>query len=249
MRMTPSVVLLHGFTNTGRSWDGVIAALPDGTDTFAPDIRGHGDASAQRPVTLEAVIDDIDRAAPDPFTLVGYSMGGRIALHVAFGLPGRVRRLILIGASPGLKTATARAERRASDAKLAERAEGETIERFVARWAKTRVLADQPASVRDAVDADRRRNDPAGLAAALRGLGTGALPSLWSRLGSLEVPVTLVVGERDAKFREIATRMAEEIRGARVVIVPGAGHAVHAEAPAAVADVIAASTAPAGRPR
>jgi 2-succinyl-6-hydroxy-2,4-cyclohexadiene-1-carboxylate synthase len=237
--MTPSVVLLHGFTNTGHSWDRVIDALPDGVDALAPDIRGHGDASAKRPVTLEAVIDDVDRVAPDAFTLVGYSMGGRIALHIAFGLHDRVQRLVLIGASPGLKTATARAERRASDAKLAERAENETIERFAERWADTPMLADQPASVRNAADADRRRNDPAGLAAALRGLGTGTLPSLWSRLGSLEVPVTLVVGERDTKYREIAARMAEEMRGAEVVIVPGSGHAVHAEAPAAVADVIA----------
>jgi 2-succinyl-6-hydroxy-2,4-cyclohexadiene-1-carboxylate synthase len=237
--MTPSVVLLHGFTNTGHSWDRVIDALPDGVDALAPDIRGHGDASAKRPVTLEAVIDDVDRVAPDAFTLVGYSMGGRIALHIAFGLHERVQRLVLIGASPGLKTATARAERRASDAKLAERAENETIERFAERWADTPMLADQPASVRKAADADRRRNDPAGLAAALRGLGTGTLPSLWSRLGSLEVPVTLVVGERDTKYREIAARMAEEMRGAEVVIVPGSGHAVHAEAPAAVADVIA----------
>ncbi len=247
--MTPSVVLLHGFTNTGRSWDRVIAALPGPSETLAPDIRGHGHASAQRPVTLEAVIDDIDRAAPDPFTLVGYSMGGRIALHVAFGLPGRVRRLVLIGASPGLKTATARAERRAADDKLADRAERETIEEFAERWASTPVLADQPAAVRAAADADRRRNDPAGLAAALRGLGTGTLPSLWSRLGSLEMPVELVVGERDTKFRAIATQMAEEIHGARVVIVPGAGHAVHAEAPVAVAGLIAGAGAPAGRPR
>jgi 2-succinyl-6-hydroxy-2,4-cyclohexadiene-1-carboxylate synthase len=242
--MSPSVVLLHGFTNTGHSWDRVIDALPDGADALAPDIRGHGDASAQRPVTLEAVIDDIDRLAPDPFTLVGYSMGGRIALHVAFALPDRVQRLVLIGASPGLKTATARAERRASDAKLAERAENETIERFAGRWADMPMLADQPAAIREAADADRRRNDPASLAAALRGLGTGTLPSLWSRLGSLEVPVTLVVGERDTKYREIAARMAEEMHGAEVVIVPGAGHAVHAEAPAAVADVIAGRASP-----
>jgi 2-succinyl-6-hydroxy-2,4-cyclohexadiene-1-carboxylate synthase len=243
--MSPSVVLLHGFTNTGHSWDRVIDALPDGVDTLAPDIRGHGDASAERPVTLKAVIDDIDRLAPDPFTLVGYSMGGRIALHVAFALPDRVQRLVLIGASPGLKTATARAERRASDAKLAERAENETIERFAGRWADTPMLADQPASIREAADADRRRNDTASLAAALRGLGTGTLPSLWSRLGSLEIPVTLVVGERDTKYREIAARMAEEIHGAEVVIVPDAGHAVHAEAPAAVADVIARPASPA----
>jgi 2-succinyl-6-hydroxy-2,4-cyclohexadiene-1-carboxylate synthase len=239
MQITSSVVLLHGFTNTGRSWDGVIDALGSGADTLAPDIRGHGAASAVRPVTLDAVIGDIDRAAPDPCTLVGYSMGGRIALHAAFALPGRVRRLVLIGASPGLESATARAQRRASDERLAAELEGEPIERFAARWAETAVLVDQPEPVRAAVGSDRLRNEPAGLAAALRGLGTGALPSLWPRLGSLEIPVELIVGDRDAKFREIAARMVEGLPDGRVKIVPDAGHAVHAEAPAAVARVIA----------
>ena len=112
--MSSTVVLLHGFTNTGHSWDGVIDSLPD-CDSLAPDLRGHGDRGDARPITLDAVIDDVAALAPDTFTLVGYSMGGRIALHTAFALHDRVRRLILVGASPGLRTATARAERRASD--------------------------------------------------------------------------------------------------------------------------------------
>ncbi|HEX5192384.1 MAG TPA: 2-succinyl-6-hydroxy-2,4-cyclohexadiene-1-carboxylate synthase [Solirubrobacteraceae bacterium] len=244
MQITSSVVLLHGFTNTGHSWDDVIDALGGGADTLAPDIRGHGAASAERPVTLDAVIGDIDRVAPDRFTLVGYSMGGRIALHVAFALPGRVRRMVLIGASPGLRSATARAQRRASDERLAAEVEGQTIERFAARWAEIPVLADQPEPVRAAVGSDRLRNESAGLAAALRGLGTGALPSLWPRLGSLQIPVELIVGERDAKFRGIAARMAADLPHGRIVVVPGAGHAVHAEAPTAVASVIMGAPSP-----
>ena len=66
------------------------------------------------------------------------------------------------------------------------------------------MLAGQPPDVAAAAHADRLRNTPAGLARALRGLGTGALPSLWDRLGELPMPVTLVVGERDEKFRAIA---------------------------------------------
>jgi 2-succinyl-6-hydroxy-2,4-cyclohexadiene-1-carboxylate synthase len=236
--MTPTVVLLHGFTNTGRSWDGVIAALPESYRSLAPDIRGHGAASATRPVTLRAVIDDIEAAAPEPFTLVGYSMGGRIALHVAFALSELVRRLVLIGASPGLKEAVARAERRIIDEQLADRAEQLTIGEFAERWAKEPVLAGQPEAVRAAADADRRRNDPAALATALRGLGTGALPSLWPRLRDLRIPVELVVGERDSKFRATAEQMAGELPDARVILVPGAGHAVHLERPVAVAEII-----------
>jgi 2-succinyl-6-hydroxy-2,4-cyclohexadiene-1-carboxylate synthase len=239
----PTILLLHGFTNTGRSWDGVIAALPEDCRPLAPDIRGHGTASDLRPITLATVMQDLEAIAPEPFTLVGYSMGGRIALHLAFKLSRRVRRLVLIGASPGLKNAAARAERRTADEKLAEYAEHGTIAEFADRWARTPVMADQPEAVRAVVDVDRLRNDPVALAAALRGLGTGTLPSLWPRLGSLEIPVDLVVGERDDKFREIATQMSDELPDANVVIVPGAGHAVQAEAPEAVARVIADAAA------
>jgi 2-succinyl-6-hydroxy-2,4-cyclohexadiene-1-carboxylate synthase len=236
--MSTTVVLLHGFTNTGHSWDGVIGALPD-CDSLAPDLRGHGDLADARPVTLDAVIDDVAGLAPETFTLAGYSMGGRIALHAAFALHDRVRRLILVGASPGLRTATARAERRASDERLADELEHSTIERFAQRWGSTPTLVDQPAEIRARVDADRLRNTPAGLAAALRGLGTGALPSLWPRLDRLTIPVVLVVGERDEKFIQIARRMVEELPNGRLVVVPGAGHAVHWETPDSVADVIA----------
>src|SRR5450432_1708296 len=142
------------------------------------------------------------------FTLAGYSMRGRLALNAALALAPRVQRLVLIGASPGLPDAAERSARRQADERLAEEIESETIEAFAARWAQTPLLADQPAAVRAAVDADRRRNTPAGLAAALRALGTGALPSLWERLPQLLIPVELIVGERDQKFRATAERMA-----------------------------------------
>ena len=242
--MPETVVLLHGFTHTARSWDPVVAALPGESRPVAPDIRGHGTASDVRPVTLDGVIADIDRLVLDRFTLVGYSMGGRIALHAAFKLDGRVRRLVLIGASPGLQDATARAGRRAADRRLADRAERESIAEFAARWAETPVLAGQPEHVRAFLDCDRRRNDPAGLAAALRGLGTGSLPSLWPRLGSLALPVELVVGEHDSKFREVAGRMAAAMPNARSTIVPRVGHAVHLEAPERVATVISGDRVP-----
>jgi 2-succinyl-6-hydroxy-2,4-cyclohexadiene-1-carboxylate synthase len=235
-----TVVFLHGFTHTGASWEPVVAALGEGYSVVAPDIRGHGRASERRPVALEAVIGDLEAVAPARSTLVGYSMGGRIALHFALAAPDRVRRLVLIGASPGLGDASERAARRAADDALADEIEAGSIEAFAARWATgTPVLAGQPPAVAAAAHADRLRNTPAGLAAALRGLGTGVLPSVWGRLGELPAPVTLVVGERDERFRTIADRMAERSRDTRVNVVPGAGHAVHLEAPGAIADVIA----------
>jgi 2-succinyl-6-hydroxy-2,4-cyclohexadiene-1-carboxylate synthase len=238
MRSPTTLVLLHGFTNTGASWGDVTAVVGKRYRALTPDIRGHGSASARRPVSLAGVIEDVAALAPPSFELAGYSMGGRLALHVALALPERVRRLVLIGASPGIADPMAREERRAADERLAGELDEMTIEQFAERWARTPVLADQPATVRTAVGADRLRNETGGLAAALRGLGTGALPSLWGRLGELTLSVDLVVGERDLKFRAIAERMAAALPSGRVSVVPSAGHAVHLEDPAAVAAII-----------
>lgn len=236
--MTPDVVLLHGFTHTGASWDPVVAALAERYRALAPDIRGHGSASDRTPVTLEAVLDDLAATAPQTFTLVGYSMGGRIALHAALALPQRVNRLVLIGASPGIADQEERAARRAADDELADGIEHSSIEEFARRWAQTPVLAGQPPEVQRAIHADRLRNRPAGLARALRGLGTGTLPSLWDRLHELDTPTTLIVGTRDHKFMENADQMARALPEASLVAVGGAGHAVHLEAPKRVASVI-----------
>jgi 2-succinyl-6-hydroxy-2,4-cyclohexadiene-1-carboxylate synthase len=236
--MAPTVVLLHGFTHTGASWQPVVAALGESYRALTPDIRGHGAASDLEPVTLEPVIDDLLASSPAYFTLAGYSMGGRLALHAALAAPERVERLVLIGASPGIADPAERAARRASDDQLADQIERSSIEEFADRWAQTPVLAGLPPDVGARTHTDRLRSTPAGLARALRGLGTGALPSLWDRLGELAMPVTLVVGERDRKFTEIAQEMSAAIGVGDVVVVPGAGHAAHLEAPARVAAVI-----------
>jgi 2-succinyl-6-hydroxy-2,4-cyclohexadiene-1-carboxylate synthase len=237
--MSPAIVLLHGFTHTGASWGAVTAALPERYLALAPDIRGHGSASQARPVSLAAVLDDLAELAPGPFTLVGYSMGGRIALHAALELASRVKELVLIGASPGIADPAERLERRRADESLAAHIEGASIEEFAARWARIPTLRDQPRRVAAAVHADRLRNTPAGLASALRGLGTGSLPSLWSSLDALAMPVTLVVGGRDRKFRQIAQEMAAGIAHSDIVVIPGSGHAAHLEAPSLVAALIA----------
>jgi 2-succinyl-6-hydroxy-2,4-cyclohexadiene-1-carboxylate synthase len=238
--MAPDVVFLHGFTHTGASWDPVVAALGERYRALAPDIRGHGTASELSPVALQDVLADLARLAPARFSLVGYSMGGRIALHAALAFGARIDRLVLIGASPGLADPDERRARRAADEQLADEIERMSIEAFAERWARTPVLAGQPPEVLAAVHADRLRNRPAGLARALRGLGTGALSSLWDRLGAVAMPVALVVGERDEKFRAIAAQMASALPDAEIVVVPGAGHAVHLEAPGAVAAAIVA---------
>jgi 2-succinyl-6-hydroxy-2,4-cyclohexadiene-1-carboxylate synthase len=236
-----SILLLHGFSNTHGCWRRLRAAgVEDRLRVIAPDIRGHGEAGDARPVALGPVLDDIDLAVDTECTLLGYSQGGRIALHAALDpvIGPRVRRLVLVGASPGIADAAARAARRAADDALAAAVEGMTIEAFARRWATTPVLAGLPAELAAEAHRDRLGNSPAGLAAALRGLGTGALPSLWERLADLAMPVTLVAGERDVKFTALAHEMAALIPGARVVVVENAGHQVHLEQPEALARLL-----------
>ncbi|MGH2869300.1 MAG: alpha/beta fold hydrolase [Solirubrobacteraceae bacterium] len=242
--MAPELVLLHGFTHSGASWGRVVTALGERYRPIAPDIRGHASAGAETPITPEAVIGDVAALAPAHFELSGYSMGGRIALHAALALPDRVRRLVLIGASPGLADPAQRAQRVAADERLAAELEGASIEDFAQRWAQTPVLAGLPPDVAADVHADRLRSTPAGLARALRGLGTGTLAPVWDRLEELTLPVTVIVGERDHKFRAIAAQMAARLPQPRVEVVTGAGHAVHLEAPERVAELIAAAAAP-----
>ena len=234
------VLLLHGFTHTGASWQPVAGALSKRYRAIAPDIRGHGRASDRRPVELSLVLGDLERDGRERFTLAGYSMGGRVALHFALAHPERVERLVLIGGSPGIADDSEREARREADERLADEIERLDIEEFARRWAGTPVLEGLPAPVAERVHQDRLRNAPEGLARALRGLGTGALPSLWGRLGELPMPVALTVGERDTKFQAIARAMAGAIPRAEVIVVPGTGHAVHLEAPARIAEIVAA---------
>jgi 2-succinyl-6-hydroxy-2,4-cyclohexadiene-1-carboxylate synthase len=232
------VVLLHGFTQTRQSWRRTVAALGGRYRALAPDLPGHGLAAERRPASFSACTAYVRALAGERFTLVGYSMGGRIALMSAFALPSQVQRLVLVGASPGVADVSEREARRQADDALAARIEAIGIEAFAREWGAQELFAGQDERVAAAAHADRLRNTPAGLAAALRGLGVGIMPSLWDRLASLAIPVTLVVGERDAKFRAIAGRMAGALPDCRVVVVEGAGHAVQLERPDAVAAAI-----------
>jgi 2-succinyl-6-hydroxy-2,4-cyclohexadiene-1-carboxylate synthase len=235
----PPVVLLHGFTQTRQSWRRTAQALAPRYRALVPDLPGHGQAAHRTP-SFDACAAYVRALAPArTFTLAGYSMGGRIALHSALTLgPQVVTRLVLVGASPGIADPEERARRRRSDEALADHIEAIGIEAFAREWAAQPLFADQPPRVAAAAHADRLRNTAEGLAAALRGLGTGVMEPLWERLPELRTPVGLIVGERDEKFRGIAAAMLERLPNASLTIIPGAGHAPQLEHPAAVADAI-----------
>ncbi len=240
-RAARPLVLLHGFTGSAASWEGVRAAFRTSRRVVALDLPGHGatvvapgfDHSLARTADLvAAAMDALGIAAAD---VIGYSMGGRIALQLALAHGSRVAHLVLESASAGLATAPARARRRAADAALAAAIERDGIAAFVARWEALplfRSLAEQPPAVRERLRRQRLACDPAGLAVSLRGLGLGSQPWLGRRLASLASPVLLVTGERDAKFTRTAARLLPRFADARHEVVAAAGHVPHLEQPA-----------------
>lgn len=233
------VVLLHGFGGTRRAWDLVLAHLS--TERYRPvalDLPGHGElADAPRPITFEGCVASVLERGPERFVLAGYSMGGRIALHVALAAPERVERLVLIGATPGIEDERERARRRESDGALADDLETGSFERFIERWRAQPLFEGEPTDVAALARADQRRNRPDALAAVLLGIGTGEMRPLWDMLGELEMPSTVVVGDRDVKFLQAGRRMVELMPRAELRVVPGAHH-LPLENPIALADVL-----------
>jgi 2-succinyl-6-hydroxy-2,4-cyclohexadiene-1-carboxylate synthase len=182
-----------------------------------------------------SVLEVLDGAGMDRATIVGYSMGGRLALYLALRHPDRCARLFLESASPGLEDAGERAARRRADEERATRLEGGDFESFLHDWYRQPLfapLAGDEALLRHTTE-DKTRNDPAELAKSLRGMGTGSQPSLWGDLPELQVPALAVVGRLDEKFVGISRRMASLNARMRLAVVPGVGHNVHAEAPGA----------------
>ncbi|MBX3051961.1 MAG: 2-succinyl-6-hydroxy-2,4-cyclohexadiene-1-carboxylate synthase [Caldilineaceae bacterium] len=245
------IVLLHGFTGSGASWtEHAVQFRAEGYGVLTPDLPGHGANLPANPddYTIEAAANQLAAWLTDaqtgPVHLLGYSMGGRLALYFALHHPERVESLILESASPGLASAEERAVRQASDDALATRIEREGIPAFVTFWESLPLWKSQERltqSARQWLHEQRLQNSAAGLARSLRGMGTGVQPSLWDRLADLAMPVLLMAGEEDAKFVAIARQMAEYIPHAQLVIVPQAGHTIHAEQPSVFRQAVLAA--------
>ena len=246
----PPVLLLHGFTGHGGSWaeaGGRFAG--QGFHVLAPDLLGHGrsphPSEADRYEMVHAGADLktlLEESGVTSVHLLGYSMGGRLALFFALNYPERVRTLTLVGASPGIASAVERAERRERDNRLAVRIERDGIGAFVDYWESLPLWNSQR---RNLTTAQRRRlreqrlqNKPRGLANSLRGTGTGAQPSLHSALPTLPAPTLLLVGAEDERFVVVNRRMAQSIPRASLVVIPETGHAIHLERPQEFASIV-----------
>ncbi len=239
----PPLVLLHGFTGVGATWAPHLDAFAAYFSVIAVDLPGHGASDAPADPArygMEQCVSDLlalfDRLEIARASLLGYSMGGRVALNLATAAPERIRALVLESASPGIADPEERLARRRSDAALADMIEREGIEAFVDYWERLSLFASQaalPAAIRDRQRAQRLANTARGLATSLRCIGTGMMEPLHDRLGEIRLPVLLIAGELDEKYCRLGESMAGAIPTARLVVVPDAGHAVHLEQPEA----------------
>ena len=241
------LALVHGFTQTRRSWAPLVERLAGVRPVVLVDAPGHGGSPDHR-LNLWSAGRELVRTVGEA-DLLGYSMGARICLHAALGAPTEVRRLVLVGATAGIADPEARAQRRADDMALADSIEqggDRALPELLQRWLAGplfRGLSSEAAGLEQ-----RLTNSAAGLASSLRLCGTGTQEPLDDRLSRLTMPVLLVVGERDARFRAEAERLAAGIPHAETAVVKGAGHACHLEQPHAFLDLVEAwltRTAPA----
>ncbi len=242
---------MHGFTQTSASWARVVAELEADFEVVTPDLPGHGRSPLPEPGSgLHATARALGEAGGKA-GYVGYSLGGRCCLHLALEAPGLVERLVIVGAHPGIADEAERRRRRAEDERRAADLEGggeAVVAEFIEAWLSGPLFAHLSAEQADR--ASRLANTAAGLAASLRSVGTGTQTPVWEHLGRLEMPVLVVAGALDDKFRALAERTVDAIgSNARMEVVAGAGHAVFLERPGAFVEIVREFLAPDAYPR
>ncbi len=232
------IVALHGFTGTGRDFAPLSRRLDH--PFIAPDLIGHGQTDApmhlqpyrmaEAVAQLEAIVHAL---IPNKrFILLGYSMGGRTAMHLAPRVADQLAGLVLIGAHPGLTDLEEQRQRRCDDEALAEQIETNGIEWFQAQWAKRPIIATQaqiPPEDRRQMQLYRSCNRSHGLANSLRGMGLGAMPPAWPLLPRIEAPTRFVAGQLDARYAHLGRSVIDTLPRAEMCTVEGAGHCAHLE--------------------
>ena len=234
----PPIILLHGFTGDTVTMLDLSDRLDGCGRRILIDFIGHGrtDAPDRHAYTMDEAVAQVRAVAEGldtPPVLLGYSMGGRVALATA--VAGVLTRgLVLIGGRAGIADEAERNRRRYSDAALADDLETRGIAWFVDFWASRPFYASQHAMGEEHVEVARRQrlsNAPRALAASLRGMGAGAHQPLHEYLPSISVPVLVVLGELDVAFRGHAEELIRGLPNAELALIPAAGHATHLEAP------------------
>lgn len=235
------VLLLHGFTGDGSTWKNLVQRLKPKYQLIVIDIIGHGQTTCSTDLNrydMCSVVEDLhhilNQLHIETTHLLGYSMGGRLALSFATTYPNKVLSLMIESATPGLKTEAERVQRQIADQKLAQMIIENGIERFIDYWENIPLFVTQKALaplVREEIRKQRLNNQVLGLANSLLGMGTGKQSSLWNQLDRLLCHCLLIVGGKDQKFCLIANEMETKLKYVTKVVVEKTGHAVHVENP------------------
>ena len=231
MPRAPTLVLVPGYMQRGTAWAPLADRLPERYRRLCLEFATW---------TWPDRLAELRAGAPSGAVLLGYSMGGRLALHAALDEPGRFAGVGTIGTSAGIEDPVAREERRRADENLAGWMESRPIEEVVRHWEGLPVFATQGAGLVDAQRPGRLSHDPRALSRLLRSGGQGSLEPVWRRLPELGTPLLAIAGERDPRYADAARRMAAAAPGGEAAVVAGAGHAAHLERPDAVADLVEA---------
>jgi 2-succinyl-6-hydroxy-2,4-cyclohexadiene-1-carboxylate synthase len=239
----PTILFLHGFMGNRFEFKQAIAALSRQFYCVAIDLLGHGETIAIDQSTdqddsytihsiANFVIKFLDLLRVDRCFLVGYSMGGRLALYLTIHFPQYFHRVVLESASAGLSSAEARSDRLAKDLQMATKLETGDFRLFLKNWYRQPIFANLRSHPNFMQMLEQRlSNSPAQLAKSLRNLSTGMQPSLWEMLFTNEVPMLLLAGELDAKFVQINRQMQQLCRNSQLEVIPICGHNIHFENP------------------
>lgn len=234
----PPVLLLHGFTGTLHTWDQLVEEYKRDFQFIRIDLPGHGHTEANDEFTMELVCRDLneilDELSLSAVHLLGYSMGGRTSLSFTMTYPSRVKSLILESSSPGLDSTHEQLARQVKDEGLAKELEEHGLEHFINKWEDLPMFDSQkqlPEQVQQSIRKERMNQTALGLAASLRGMGTGVQPSWWDKLSVFPRQVLLITGEKDDKFYNISREMNKQFRNSTHKHISDCGHAIHVEQP------------------
>ncbi|MCC3529617.1 MAG: 2-succinyl-6-hydroxy-2,4-cyclohexadiene-1-carboxylate synthase [Microcoleus sp. PH2017_22_RUC_O_B] len=231
------ILLLHGFTCDSQDFDQIISLLSQSYCCLAVDLPGHGktkvtgdESCYNMSNTAQALIHLLDNLQIDKCLLLGYSMGGRLALYMTLHFPDRFEKVVLESASGGLKSEKDRSRRRQADSETAQNLENSNIKDFILNWYDRPLFKSLKKSPKfEKLIESRLANNPLELAKSLRNMGTGNQPSLWEKLAQNQIPLLLLAGEDDDKFQRINAEIASLCPAATLKIIPNAGHNIHFE--------------------
>jgi 2-succinyl-6-hydroxy-2,4-cyclohexadiene-1-carboxylate synthase len=237
---SPALVFLHGFLGAGRDWLPVAQRLSERFYCLLPDLPGHGQNNLipdNRRLSFAGLGRGLELTlrslGVSQMHMVGYSLGGRAALYYALQRSSMVRSFVLESASPGLEGRQARRQRRETDEQRADDLETFGMAAFLDGWYRLPLFASlqQRPELLKSLKAGRQDGNAHLAARVVADLSPGRQPSLWGRLGELQMPVLLIAGELDPLYPATLQKAAKGIPFARMAVAPQAGHNIHLETP------------------